>query len=122
MKRLIPIFALAIWLLPACVDNDLDYPLVPGGFISIEVEGQKSVEISNKTRVVTIDLEETALPDSLPLLSYKLTDSTFLDTPLPEVLDLTSPMNVKMHTWQDWEWTINGENIIDLFENIMFAG
>ena len=24
MKRLIPIFALAIWLLPGCVDNDLE--------------------------------------------------------------------------------------------------
>lgn len=117
MKRLIPIFALAIWLLPGCVENDLDYPLVPGGFISIEVEGQKGVEISNKTRVVTIDLEETALPDSLPLLSYKLTDSTFLDTPLPEVLDLASPMNVKMHTWQDWEWTIKFTQSIPRFIN-----
>ena len=117
MKKLPAIFALAIWMLTGCVENDLDYPLVPGGFISIQVEGQKSVEINSKARVATIDLEETALPDSLKLIAYKLTDSTFLDTPIPEILDLSSPMTVAMHTWQNWEWTIKATQTIPRYIN-----
>ncbi|MBR1632215.1 MAG: PCMD domain-containing protein [Bacteroidales bacterium] len=111
MKRSFTLLLTAI-LAVSCIDNDLDYPLVPGGFVTFEVDGQKSVEINSKERTVAIELEETALPDSLPLLSYTLTDSTFLDTPLPQVLDLSSPFKVKMHTWQNWEWTIRASRVI----------
>ena len=104
--------ALAALLLTGCIHNDLDYPLVPGGFVSIEVDGQKSASIDSKNRTVTIDLLETADIEALTLLSYKLTDSTFLDTPLPATLDLSSPMKVAMHTWQNWEWTIRATQTI----------
>ena len=111
--RKFAVLSLAAFVLPGCIQNDLDYPLVPGGFVSIEVEGQKSASIDSKNRTVTVDLLETADIQALPLVSYKLTDSTFLDTPLPATLNLSSPMKVAMHTWQNWEWTLRATQTIE---------
>ena len=40
MKRSFTLLLTAI-LAVSCIDNDLDYPLVPGGFVTFEVDGEK---------------------------------------------------------------------------------
>ena len=43
-------------LLAGCIRNDIPYPVVVGGFSSLEVEGAASVSIDPKRQVVDIVL------------------------------------------------------------------
>ena len=116
MKALRLLFAASL-VLAGCIRNDLDYPLVFGGFTSFEVEGAKNVDIDNNARTITVDLTEGAEMEHLKLTSYGLTDKTVLDGELPEYLDLSSPLEVLLKTYQDYKWTIRATQTIVRYVN-----
>ena len=49
MKRFL-ILSCLVLAAAGCIPNDLDYPVVYGGFTSFEVEGAKSVEINKNIK------------------------------------------------------------------------
>ena len=98
--------------LAGCIRNDLDYPVVYGGFISFEVEGAKSVEIDKNAYVITINLEEGTDKDHVKVKGYTLTDMSVPSREIPEYLDLTEPFEVTLSTYQDYAWKIVGKQTI----------
>ena len=111
MKRLL-LISCALLALAGCIRNDLDYPVVYGGFISFEVEGAKSVEIDKNAYVITINLEEGTDKDHVKVKGYTLTDMSVPSKEIPEYLDLTEPFEVTLSTYQDYAWKIVGKQTI----------
>jgi len=114
MKRALSIALAALAAFSCTFPNDLDYPLVLGAFEEFSVEGQKSVRIDASARTVTVDLEETADPGALKVTSCVLSEGSRLDSPLT-VLDLTEPLEVTIHTYQDYRWTITATQTVDRY-------
>ena len=111
MKRLI-LISCAVLALAGCIRNDLDYPLVYGGFISFEVEGAKHVDIDKNAYVVTIDLEEGTDRDHVKVKGYTLSEMSVPSKEIPEYLDLTEPFEVTLSTYQDYPWKIVAKQTI----------
>ncbi len=112
MKRLFYISCIAL-AMSGCIRNDLDYPVVYGGFTSFEVEGAKTVEIDKNNYVVTVDLQEGADKDHVKVKGYTLTEMSVPSKDIPEYLDLTEPFEVTLSTYQDYNWKIVGkQNIV----------
>ena len=115
MRRYFYIAAAACLLLGGCIENDLDYPLVYGGFISFEVEGAKTVSIDKNEHTVTIDLEEATDKDHVKVKSYTLSEMSVPSVDIPEYLDLTTPFEVTLSTYQDYDWKIIATQTIRRF-------
>ena len=114
MKRFLPLALLTTLFASCTFPNDLDYPLVLGAFEDFAVEGQKSVRIDASARTVTVDLEETADMEALKVTSCLLSEGSRLDSPLT-VLDLTEPLEVTIHTYQDYVWTISATQNVERY-------
>lgn len=110
------ILALCSFFAVSClIENDMSYPDVLAQFTSIEVEGQKSVNIDADSRHVEIVLDELADMSHLKLLSYKLNEGAEIVGSLPEYLDLTEPMTVTLKVYHEYEWTISAVQPIDRY-------
>jgi len=105
LRRYIALLFIAV-LVTSCFKNTMDYPVVPANILSLEVEGQKSVTLDNTTRTATIYLEETADMRNLKVKSFEISEEATMDGTIGSVLDLSSPIKIMMHTYQDYEWTI----------------
>ena len=115
MRRL-ALISLAALSLSSCVfSNDLDYPLLFGGFAAFEAEKQVSCDIDPSSRTVTVALDEVADISAVKVKSYTLTEGARLEEPLPETLDLTSPVDVMVKTWQDYPWKITATQDIERY-------
>ena len=88
MKRYI--FIAACLLAAGCIKNDLDYPLVYGGFTTFEVEGAKSVSIDKTNYVVTLDLEEGTDKNHVKVKGYTLSEMSVLSRDIPNISTLPS--------------------------------
>ena len=96
------ILALCSFFAVSClIENDMSYPDVLAQFTSIEVEGQKSVNIDADSRHVEIVLDELADMSHLKLLSYKLNEGAEIVGSLPEYLDLTESMTGRSRRLQE---------------------
>ena len=113
--RLRTVIPLSVLVLSSCIRNDLDYPLVFGGFTSFTVADQKGVKIDNDARKVTVDLEEWADRAHLKYLSSSLTEGASLSEPIPSELDLTQPYDVTIKTWQTYGWKIESVQTIERY-------
>ena len=105
MKRFL-ILSCLVLAAAGCIPNDLDYPVVYGGFTSFEVEGAKSVEINKNTHVITLELEEGTDKDHVKVKGYTLSEMSVPSKEIPEYLDLTEPFEVTLTTYQKYEWKI----------------
>ena len=84
------------------IENDMSYPAVLAQFTSIEVEGQKGINIDPESRHVEIVLDELADMSRLKLLSFKLNDGAEVVGSLPEYLDLTQPITVTLKVYHEY--------------------
>lgn len=98
--------ALCAVLLSGCVfPNDLDYPLVVGSIVQLELEDAKEVRIDQAARQVSVVLEEWADMSHVKVKSLQLSETATCGE-IGEWLDLTRPVKAVLHTYQDYEWTI----------------
>ena len=86
--------------------NDLDYPKVVGAILAFDVEDAKEVSIDPGTRRVDIVLQEWADLSQVKVNGYELSEKTTCNG-MGAVMDLTAPVKVVLHTYQDYEWTIS---------------
>lgn len=94
--------------------NDLDYPLVVGNIVALELEDAKEVRIDAASREVSVVLEEWADIGRVKVNKCTLTDNTACDQ-IGEYLNLTRPVKVVLHTYQDYQWTITATQPIDRY-------
>ncbi|MBQ6579088.1 MAG: PCMD domain-containing protein [Bacteroidales bacterium] len=95
--------------------NDLDYPVIQGRIIDIQVEGQTGLKIDESTREAVIYLGETADIGSLKLLSVTYNEEATPVEPLSGTLDLRSPISLILRTYQDYEWAISAVQEIERY-------
>ena len=106
--RQINILALVILLVSSCIEYDMSYPRILAEFVKLEVEGAEKVRIDPATMTVTIDLKEEADLAQVRVSSVELNDkASFKDGVMPEVLDLRTPYQIMLSTYQDYRWTID---------------
>lgn len=105
----------SLTLLSSCIENDLSVPTVVSDFVTFEVEGQEEVTIDAQTRTVTIILDEVTDIANVKLIGYSVSNGGTLLNPLPEYLDLSSPIEVILHTYRDFKWTISAVQPIDRY-------
>jgi len=94
--------------------NDLDYPTVVGKIVAFEVEDAKEVTINASACEVTIVLEEWADKSHVKVNACELSEGATC-TGIGEYLDLTSPIKLVLHTYQDYEWTVLATQTIERY-------
>ena len=89
------------------IENDIDYPLVPGDITDFVVEYQTGVDIDKSSRTVHVEVAESADLTSLELLRFSVSaDARCDELKIGDALDLSEPMTVHVKTYQDYVWTI----------------
>lgn len=110
------ILASAALLLSSCIEYDMSYPRIQAGFETFEAEGALNVDIDQSVRIVTISLDEASDLDAVKVTSVKLNENSFFKAgDFPQVLDLTSPYQVTLSMYQDYDWTIKGVQDVDRY-------
>ncbi len=94
--------------------NDLDYPTVVGKIVAFEVEDAKEVTINPSTREVTIVLQEWADKSHVKVNACELSEGATC-AEIGEYLDLTRPIKLVLHTYQDYEWTVLATQTIERY-------
>ena len=94
-------------LLAGCIRNDIPYPVVVGGFSSLEVEGAASVSIDPKRQVVDIVLEEATDIYNVRIKSVVYTDPMVMPSwDIVGVHDLSQTLKLTLSTYSDYNWEI----------------
>jgi len=107
--------ALCSVLAVSCVfPNDLDYPLVVGRIVSLELEDAREVHIDANSREVSVVLEEWADIGHVKVKECTLTDNTSCGE-IGEWLDLSRPVKAVLRTYQEYEWTITATQPIERY-------
>lgn len=94
----------------------MSYPRILAEFVTFEVEGAVSVDVDPSTRTVTVSLDEISDLDAVKVTSVELNENSFFKAgEFPQVLDLTSPYQVTLSMYQDYDWTIKGVQHVDRY-------
>ena len=100
-------YLLSLLLLAGCIRNDIPYPVVVGGFSSLEVEGAASVSIDPKRQVVDIVLEEATDIYNVRIKSVVYTDPMVKPSwDIVGVHDLSQTLKLTLSTYSDYNWEI----------------
>lgn len=120
MKHILRLFLLITLMggFSGCIKNDIPHPTVKLQITSLELEGQTGSTLFNQEeRTVTVQLEETVDLKSVLVKSVTTTEGTNTSLKPGSKLDLSSPAKVMLSLYQDYEWTIIGNQTIQrLFE------
>ncbi len=97
-------------ILSACIKNDIPYPRVHANFLAISAEGQtRAAVIDSINRNVTLYFGEQTDIQNVKIDNYKITDGATVEgANLNEPIDLSKPLKVNLHLYQDWTWTLTG--------------
>jgi len=115
MKRLVGIFIMTLMAV-GCIQNDLPYPVIEASITSMEVDGATSVSIDSDSHTVTIVMDEET-----DIRKVNIRNVTFNDeivepsVALKGVKDLSTPLKVTLHTFDDYFWTIMATQPIERY-------
>lgn len=113
---------IAIIAVQSClIDNDMSYPRIYADILTFEVEGQKSVSIDSKSRTVSVVLSETAEIGHLLVRDITFSEGvTSVDNGISKdtYIDLSSPVTMVLHTYQDYTWTISATQPIERYVTV----
>lgn len=112
------LLALAVMLLvTGCIRNDIPYPRIQPGFVSIEAVNQtKEAEIDSVNRLVTLTLGEDVDICAVEISSYTLTEGAKLtEGNLSEPIDLSKYYICTLSLYQDYDWVIKGVQNIERY-------
>lgn len=138
MKIYICAIGLLIFLLTACIKNDIPYPYIPGEIQEFGVEGQTldtKIDATKRTITVTVDemveleavqvtklvsnSESKVFPDKSACLSPKhFPDFSFsslneLPANANTTINFTNPVKILLRTYQDYWWTVTVNQVIN---------
>ena len=107
---------LSVISLHSClIENDMSYPRVLAEFTAFGVDGQESVTINTQDRTISVVLSETADISALKIMDIGFTDMVICHPMLKpgDIIDLSEPLKVTLSIYQDYEWTVTVEQLID---------
>lgn len=95
--------------------NDMAYPRVFAEVLEFKVEGEaKPTVIDRRNLTVNVEIDELSDLKAVPLVSYKWTDGA-VSTELPEVLDLSEPIELELTNYHTYHWKIVGRQPVDRY-------
>lgn len=104
---------LTLSLFLSCIENDIPYPIVKGDILEFEVAGQNSCEINAKDQTVVVEFYEGVDASKLEITKLKTYQNAIVMVPgfgrlkVGSVINLTSPLEVLVETYQTYKWTIS---------------
>ena len=109
-------FSLLTAFVVSCFPNDMSLPRVLAQFTKLEVEGGLETVIDAQTRTVSLVVDEEAELGSLAVTNVQLNENaSFKNGSFPKVLDLTSPIQVMLSMYQDYDWTISATQPVERY-------
>ena len=107
-------------LASSCIKNDIPYARIQPNFTSFEVQGQdRGSRIDTVDRAITVYLPEETDPASLTVVDYAISKEGILVSPdFSKPLDLTQPVTAILRLYQDWEWTISANQVIERYFSV----
>ena len=115
MKKLISYFVMvfSVIMIHSCIENDLSYPALEPEFLSLELDGQKSLTIDKEASLIKVVMGETADLAKVKVLSYTAAHDAEVVGGMPEYLDLTDTVSLVLRIYKDVEWKIAATQPID---------
>lgn len=97
-------------LFAGCIKNDIPYPYIQANFLTINAAGQsQESQIDSINRRVTLYFPETVDIYNISISDYTLTPGAKLvGDVFSNPVDLSSPVDVTLSLYQDYNWTIIG--------------
>mgnify|MGYP004565881033 CR=1 FL=1 len=115
MKKLYTLIALLLPLI-SCIRNDIPYPIEEAVITSLDVEGAEEITIDKDNRKIVINLKEITDIHKVRISSITCEPSdadVMLD--ISNAIDLSSPVKVTLHTYQDYVWEITAIQKIERY-------
>lgn len=116
MNRFCHIFLyVSVLILVSCIKNDIPYPVVTLDILGVQGEGFtcETSDIDQKTRVVTLHLEEQTNIKQVEISKLEITEGGSSSITVPGTFDLSAELPVTLSLYQDYEWTIRAEQEIE---------
>jgi len=114
MKKLFSILSVCLCA-SSCIVNDVPYPVVKAAITELKTP-DGTVSIDSENRIVTIDLFEASDPKKVTISEVKYNSSLVkASKELVGVQDLTNPIQLTLHTYQDYLWTVAGTQTIERY-------
>lgn len=109
-------FSLVAALAVACFPNDMSLPRILAQFTKLEVEGGLETVIDADSRTVSLVVNEVVELDNLSVKVVELNEkASFKNGSFPNILDLTTPMEVLLTMYQDYDWTISATQPVERY-------
>lgn len=116
MFKYILSFSLVSLLAVSCFENDMSLPRILAQFTKFEVEGGLETVIDTDNRTVSLVVDEVSELGQLKVTNVELNEKAyFTDGKFPEVIDLTSPMEVMLSMYQNYDWTISAVQPVERY-------
>lgn len=133
MKAIVKIALIATTLLASCIKNDIPMPIVELQIASVEGEGLRVKNIDLTARKVFLEVEEKtdiqqaqitkvgydAVIHSIHADKEALLQEMTVSKELVGTFDLRTPIYVTLSLYQDYEWSIVGEQTIERIVNFV---
>lgn len=109
--------ALLAVALSGCIHNDIPYPRIQANFLTFTAEGQdRGTVIDSAARTVTLYFGETVDIENVVIEEYSVTaGAEVVGDILTNPINLSKPITVDIHLYQDWSWTITGVQEIERY-------
>ena len=109
-------FSLTAMLAVSCIPNDISLPRILAQFTKLEVKGGLETVINTDDRTVSIVVNEEVELSSLEVETVTLNEKAYFTAgDFPKVLDLSSPMEVMLSMYQDYDWTITATQPVERY-------
>ena len=109
-------FSLTAMLAVSCFPNDISLPRILAQFTKLEVKGGVETVINTDDRTVSIVVNEEVELSSLEVETVTLNEKAYFTAgDFPKVLDLSSPMEVMLSMYQDYDWTLTASQPVERY-------
>ena len=109
-------FSLTAMLAVSCFPNDMSLPRILAQFTKLEVKGGLETVIDTEERTVSIVVNEEVELNSLEVETVALNEKAYFTAgDFPKVLDLSSPMEVMLSMYQDYDWTLTASQPVERY-------
>lgn len=109
-------FSLTAMLAVSCFPNDISLPRILAQFTKLEVKGGVETVINTDDRTVSIVVNEEVELNSLEVETVALNEKAYFTAgDFPKVLDLSSPMEVMLSMYQDYDWTLTASQPVERY-------
>ena len=109
-------FSLVAVLSVSCFPNDMSLPRILAQFTKLEVKGGIETVINTEERTVSVVVNEEVELNSLEVETVALNEKAYFTAgDFPKVLDLSSPMEVMLSMYQDYDWTLTASQPVERY-------